>query len=155
MNQLSNTLVNGFSGYYRDLTRRVHALCEELSEEQFWTRPYVYGNSLGHLTLHVIGNLNYYIGAQIADTGYVRDRPREFTETSPPAKDEVLKQLDQVVDLVVETIEAQTVESWSEKYEAVGAADIVKDRFSIFLNCAAHFQHHIGQMIYLEKEITK
>lgn len=153
MSQISNTIANGFIGYYRDLTRRVHVLCEPLSEEQFWTKPYGYGNSVGHLTMHIIGNLNYYIGARIAETGYVRDRPREFTETSPPAKDEVLRRLDQVVDLVVETIEAQTVEGWSEKYEAIGAADIIKDRFGIFLNCVAHFQHHIGQMIYLEKEL--
>jgi hypothetical protein len=155
MNKLSNTVANGFIYLYRDFARRVHALSEKLSEEQFWTKPYPYGNSFGHLTLHIIGNLNYYIGREIANTGYVRDRESEFTEDSPPSKEEVLRRLAEAVDLVVATLETQTAETWSNEYGAAGAADFVKDRFSMFLNCAAHFHHHIGQMVYLEKEFSK
>ena len=63
MNKLSDTVAHGFIHAYRDYAQRVRALSEKLSEEQFWTKPYPYGNSFGHLTLHIIGNLNYYIGA--------------------------------------------------------------------------------------------
>ena len=35
-----------------------------LSEEQFWRNPFPYGNDIGHLVLHLTGNLNYYIGAK-------------------------------------------------------------------------------------------
>ena len=155
MNELSQRIASGFIHAYEDFARRVHALSENLSEEQFWSKPYPYGNSFGHLTLHLIGNLNYYIGAQIACTGYVRDREREFTEENPPSKEEALRRLDEAVALVRTTIETQTAESWSKPYEAEGAADVVKDRFSILLRCAAHFHHHVGQMIYLEKELSK
>ena len=154
MDELSKTIANGLSFAYQDYARRVHALAEPLSEEQFWRKPYSYGNSFGHLTLHLIGNLNYYIGTQIAKTGYVREREREFTERNPPPKQEVLKQLDEVVELVVKTLAAQTAEAWSQGYEAVGA-ETSKDRFSIFLRCASHFNHHLGQMIYLAKELSK
>ena len=82
MNDLSNTIANGLSSSYQDFGKRVHALTESLSEEQFWKKPYSYGNSFGHLTLHLIGNLNYYIGTQIAKTGYVRDREREALPAS-------------------------------------------------------------------------
>ena len=155
MNELSNTVASGFIYSYRDYARQVHALSDRLTEEQFWTKPFPYGNSFGHLTLHLTGNLNYYIGAQIASTGYIREREREFTEKAPPSKEEALRRLDEAVDLVVATLEAQDAESWSNAYEAKGAADSVKDRFSIFLRCATHFHHHVGQMIYLEKELTK
>lgn len=155
MNELSNSVAIGFIHAYRDYVRRVHALSEKLSEEQFWTKPYPYGNSFGHLTLHLIGNLNYYIGAQIANTGYARDREREFTETGRPPKAEVLRRLDETVDMVIATLEAQSAESWSKEYEAANLADFIRDRFSIFLRCATHFHHHIGQMIYLEKEFSK
>ncbi len=94
MNELSNSIANGFIHACRDYVHRAHALSEKLSEEQFWTKPYPYGNSFGHLTLHLIGKLNYYIGAQIAGTGYVRDREREFSESAPPSKEEVLRRLD-------------------------------------------------------------
>lgn len=154
MSDLSKTIAQGLSAAYQEFGRRVHTLAESLSEEQFWRKPYAYGNSFGHLTLHLIGNLNYYIGAQIAQTGYVRDREREFTESNPRPKQEVLKQLDETISMVVQTLEAQTDETWSQPYQAVGA-EHVKDRFSMLLRCAAHFHHHLGQMIYLVKEHSK
>ncbi|HEV2912888.1 MAG TPA: DinB family protein [Pyrinomonadaceae bacterium] len=155
MNVLSATVANGLINSYRDFARRVHELAENLSEEQFWTKPYPYGNSFGHLTLHLTGNLNYYIGTEIAGTGYVRDRESEFTEQATPSKEEALGRLDEAVELVIATLGRQTAETWSSEYEAKEAADFVKDRFSIFLRCAAHFHHHVGQMIYLEKELSK
>lgn len=155
MDNLSNAVANGFICSYRDFAQRVHVLAEKLSDEQFWTRPYPYGNSFGHLTLHLIGNLNYYIGSQIANTGYLRDRAREFTETSPPSKEQALKQLAEAVDLVAATIESQTAATWVAGYQATGNEDFIRDRFSILLRCACHFHHHIGQMIYLEKELLR
>ncbi len=154
MNDLSTTVANGFRASYQEFATRVHALAEPLSEEQFWRKPYPYGNSFGHLTLHLTGNLNYYIGAQIAGTGYVRDRPREFSESHPPTKAEALRQLDEAVALVVRTLDAQTAVDWAQAYQAVGA-DMCPDRFSIWLRCAAHLFHHIGQMIYLAKELAR
>jgi len=154
MSDLSNTIANGLSSSYQDFGKRVHTLAESLSEEQFWKKPYSYGNSFGHLTLHLIGNLNYYIGTQIANTGYVRDREREFTESNPRPKQEVLQQLDVTISMVVKTLEAQTAETWSQEYQATGA-EYTKDRFGIFLRCASHFHHHLGQMIYLVKEHSK
>jgi len=153
MSELSNAIANGFTYTYRDYGKRVRELSERLSETEFWTKPYPYGNSVGHLTLHIIGNLNHYIGAHIAQTGYERDRDREFTESAPPPKEDVLRRLDEVVELVVKTIEAQTADSWAAGYSAIGM-EPANDRFMVFLRCAAHFQHHIGQMIYLVYEHT-
>jgi hypothetical protein len=154
MDKTANLIANGFVSSYRDALRKVLDLSAKLSDEQFWTRPYPYGNSFGHLTLHLIGNLNYYIGAQIANTEYVRDRDREFNESSPPSKEQTLTQLEKTVDLVIATIEAETVETLATAYQAVGNPDFIKDRFSIILRCTTHFHHHVGQMIYLEKELA-
>ena len=155
MSELSKTVASGFINSFRNFTERVHALSENLSEKQFWTKPYPYGNSFGHLVLHITGNLNYFIGTEIAETGYVREREREFTEQAPPAKEEALRRLDEAVEMVVATLEEQTAEDWSRRYAATDASDFVKDRFSIILRCATHFHHHLGQMIYLEKELSK
>jgi hypothetical protein len=92
---------------------RVRELASPLSNAQFWQRPFCYGNSFGHLVLHLTGNLNYYIGAQIAKTGYLRDRPREFNDPNPPSKDEALKYFDDAVTMVLQTIHAQSPEDWS------------------------------------------
>jgi len=117
-----------------------------------WRTPYPYGNSIGHLLLHLTGNLNYYIGAQIAATGYVRNRDREFTEADRPSKEEVVRKFDDAIELVVDTIRKQSPENWSAAYSAERSKE--KNRFAIVLSCAAHADHHIGQIIYLSTELT-
>jgi hypothetical protein len=154
MSELSNIIANGFIYTYRDFGKRVRALAEKLSDREFWAKPYPYGNSVGHLTLHIIGNLNYYIGTHVARTGYTRDRDREFNENSTPPKEDVLRRLDEVVELVVKALEAQEADSWGAEYSAKGM-ESVDNRFLMFLRCAAHFQSHIGQMIYIVNEHKK
>src|SRR5262245_9868455 len=106
---------------------------------------------VGLLLLHIVWNLNYYIGARFAQSGYARDRDREFNESDPPPKKEVLRQLDEVVESVVKTLEAQTSDSWGTEYSAAGWGAL-NDRFTAFHRCAAHFQYHTAHMIYLVYE---
>ena len=150
----SPAIASAFIHQFTDFRRRVHTLAQELNEEQFWIKPYSYGNSFGNLVLHLTGNLNYYIGAQIAQTGYIRKRELEFTETHVGKKEEVLRELDAAIDTVIATLESQTDSDWEMAYSAVGVDD-VNNRIGIYLRCAVHFHHHIGQMIYLVKELTR
>jgi hypothetical protein len=147
MADLNDTIASGLAARYKKLAGIVHQLAGPMSEEQFWAKPLAFGNSFGHLALHLTGNLNYYIGAQIAGTGYVRDRPLEFSETTRPSKAEVLAKFDQVIEMVAGTIDNQSPEDWSKAYDAVGTDAF--DRFGIVLSCATHFHLHVGQMMYL------
>jgi uncharacterized damage-inducible protein DinB len=140
-----------FSAYYRMIQTRVHELAEPLSDKQLWTRPYPYGNSIGNLILHLTGNLSTYIGAQIGGTGYVRNRPIEFTDTGKP-KAEILRAFDQTIETVLTTIAKQSDDDWSAPFFGQLEAES-KTRFSAFLSCAAHAYHHVGQMIYLQREL--
>src|SRR5580700_10614011 len=121
MTELKQTIALDLTARYKKLAGVIRELGASLSEEQFWAKPFAFGNSFGHLVLHLTGNLNYYVGAQIAGTGYVRDRPREFNEPNPPSKDEALKRFEDAVDMVVKTIRAQSPEEWSAEYSGVGA----------------------------------
>jgi uncharacterized damage-inducible protein DinB len=144
---LDETLASVLVDRYTMNAARIHELAAPLANEQFWQQPFPYGNSFGHLVLHLTGNLHYYIGARIAKTGYVRDRPREFNDPNPPAKEEALKRLYDAVAMVVKTVRAQSPEDWSVEYS--GAGTNAKIRLDMILQCASHMQHHIGQMIYL------
>jgi uncharacterized damage-inducible protein DinB len=151
--ELATLVSAGLCLHYERVRQKAHSLVDPLSDEQLWRRPYGYGNSVGHLLLHLTGNLSYYIGAKIAGSGYVRDRPKEFADTSKRSKEDVLRSLDAAVDLVLATARAQSADDWHAPFEAVGAED-VKNRLSMFVRCAAHFDHHTGQMIYLCKELS-
>ena len=154
MPELASIVAATLAGYYEEVRDKVHTWVEPVSTAQLWTRPYPYGNSIGHLLLHLIGNLNYYIGAGVAGTGYVRDRDREFSETARKPKEEMLADFDRVIDLVVSTIGAQSPQDWCAPYSAEREPQ-AKDRFTVFFRMASHAYHHVGQMIYLSKELTR
>jgi uncharacterized damage-inducible protein DinB len=154
MSKLSETIVEDLAAYYGMVREQTHKWVDPLSTEQIWRNPYGYGNSVGHLLLHMTGNLNYYIGARVAGTGYVRDRDREFTETQKKSKEEALAAFDKTIDMVIETIRKQSAEDWLKPYSAEREPEAT-ERFHIFLRCAGHAYHHVGQIIYLARELTK
>lgn len=154
MNALSQAISATFANEYRLRAAELHKWVDPLSEEDFWRNPYAYGNSAGHLVLHLTGNLSYYIGARIAQTGYVRNRDLEFTESRRPAKTEVLRRFDDTMAMVIATIERQSETDWTLPYSADREPE-ARDRFTAFLRCAVHFYHHVGQINYLCRELAK
>ncbi len=153
MADLKQTIASDLTARYAKLAGVVHELAAPLSDQQFWAKPFAFGNSFGHLLLHLTGNLNYYIGAQIAATGYVRDRPLEFIDAARPSKSEVLQKFDKAIEMVVGTIKSQSADDWSKEYTAMGAD--ARDRFGMVLSCATHLHHHVGQMMYLAFELKR
>jgi len=153
MMDLQTTMATALTARYKKLAVVLHEIVAPLNDEQFWTKPFKFGNSIGHLVLHLTGNLNYYIGTQIAGTSYVRDRPTEFSDATRPAKTEVLKKFDQAIQMVIRTINGQSAEDWSKAYTGTGVD--ARDRFEIVLQCVTHLHHHIGQIMYLGFELER
>ena len=154
MNDVSSAIASGFKHHYQRIIERIHGLVDPLTDDQIWSRPYPYGNSIGHLLLHLTGNLSYYIGAQIGATGYVRDRPLEFTDDSRLPKATLLGNFDGAVATMTAALEKQSDADWAAPYTAKGMED-VGNRFTAFLRCAEHLSHHTGQIIYLSKELER
>jgi uncharacterized damage-inducible protein DinB len=152
MPDLCTTVNAALATYLERVAAKLHKWVDPLSDEQFWRNPFSYGNDIGHLVLHLTGNLNYYIGSNIADTGYIRNRDREFTQQEHPAKIEVLQKFDEAIAMVVATIRQQSADDWSRDYAA--ERTIANDRFGIVLDCTAHADHHVGQIINLARELT-
>lgn len=142
---------SSLADYFRMIQAKVQELAVPLSSEQLWVRPYPYGNSIGNLILHLTGNLNYYIGAQIGGTGYVRQRPLEFSSSGKP-KDELLSDFDKAIEIVIATLAKQSDNDWAAPYFGELESE-AKTRFNALLRCAGHAYHHVGQMIYLQREL--
>jgi len=153
MTDLNETVASSLARRSKKLAGVLRDLAAPLSEEQFWSKPFPFGNSFGHLVLHLTGNLNYYIGAQIAGTGYMRDRPLEFSCATRPSKAQVLEKFDQAVEIVIGAIHNQTADDWSKPYTGTGSDALT--RFEMVLQCLTHFHHHIGQMMYLGFELQR
>jgi len=154
MTDLAGTAAAELAGYYEKVRVDLHKWVDPLSQQQFWKKPYPYGNSVGHLVLHLTGNLNYYIGARVAENGYIRDRDREFNEPEQLDKEKVLQAFDGTIDMVVATVRGQKPGDWLAEYSAEREPE-ARNRFAIFLRCAAHAYHHVGQIIYLTQEVAR
>jgi uncharacterized damage-inducible protein DinB len=153
MPDLAPLVSSTLAAYYEEVREGAHKWVDPLTTEQLWRKPYPYGNSIGHLLLHLTGNLNHYIGARIAQTGYIRNRPLEFTDTSKQPKEQVLANFDRAIDMVATTIRAQTADGFLEPYSDP-TEPRSNTRFAVFLRMAAHAYHHVGQIIYLSKEVA-
>jgi hypothetical protein len=154
MADLAQTITEDLAAYYEMVRQQVHHWTDGLTAEQLWQKPYPYGNSVGHLILHLTGNLSYYIGSRIAETGYVRNRDLEFSEPRPIPNEELFGAFDKAISMVVATIRNQKPEDWLRSYSAEREPE-AKERFNIFLRSAGHAYHHVGQIIYLANELKK
>lgn len=154
MSELSEAILAAFASEYRNRAAELHKWVDPLSEEQFWRNPFSHGNSVGHLVLHLTGNLSYYVGAQSAKTGYVRNRDLEFSEPRKLPKAEILRKFDETIAMVIGTVEKQTEADWTAPYTAEREPDS-KNRITLILRCASHLYHHVGQIIYLSRELRK
>ena len=142
-----NALIEGLE----KLRDEVRKLAEPLREEQFWTKPLDPGNSVGHLVLHLAGNLNHFVGAQLGGSGYTRDREREFIEANVPSKSEALRRLDDAVGTFRRVVSGLSAEQL--------AAPHPEARFGTVMNALvhllAHFALHRGQMSYIVRLVER
>jgi hypothetical protein len=135
-----------FARYFEHMASRVDHFVRAVPETSLWTRPFNFGNSIGHLVLHLTGNLNHYIGAGIAGSGYQRDREREFTDDARPPVDELLARFHEAVAMVVQTLRSLDDEGFQVPVEHNVP---IRTRLGLFLVCASHMNNHIGHMSYL------
>jgi uncharacterized damage-inducible protein DinB len=146
-----STIAEEFVRYLDHLAGRVEKAVRSIPREKVYDKPFRFGNSIGHLVLHLTGNLNHYIGAGIAKTGYVRDRPKEFTDPNPPTPEEALARFREAVAMVIKTIRSLDEAGWlapNEKKEHP-----ITTHFGLVLVCISHINNHIGQMAYLVKQL--
>ena len=116
------------------------------SNEVLWKTDKGILNSGGNLCLHLCGNLQYYIGTVLGNTGYVRDRPAEFSDKNIPTED-LLELIEVTKDSIAETLSSLDPETLSYEYpETVFNKPMSKEYFLIHL--VTHLGYHLGQINY-------
>ncbi|MGH7170656.1 MAG: DinB family protein [Gemmataceae bacterium] len=129
----------------------VENLAEALTEAEFWSKPLDPGNSVGHLILHLSGNLNHFVGGQLGGSGYVRDREREFTETRLPSKAEALRTLEDALATFRKVVSALRAAQLAEPHPEARFGCVM----SALTHLLAHFALHRGQMSYIVRLVKK
>lgn len=154
MSSLSPTISQSFSYYFQDFLQRVENISSDLIRRRVLEQPLFlwHQHRQSCRPSHRQSELLHRHTA--CRNRLCTGSPRRVQHRGAPAKAEILQQLRNVIELVINTLAAQNEEDWSAGYQAIGVDD-VHDRFSIFLRCAVHFHHHIGQMGYTKDEILR
>jgi hypothetical protein len=138
--------------YDRDLTRLVQELRAFPDTPALWRTAPGVTNAAGTLALHLEGNLREYIGRQLGQIDYRRDRPLEFSARGI-AQDELIRRIERVRETVPPVIDALTPAILDAAYpEPYNGAAISTRKF--LLHLLGHFNYHLGQIDYLRRFTT-
>ena len=131
--------------FEKDLIRLKTEIEAYSDEEKLWVKAEGINNSAGNLCLHILGNLNNYIGAILGNTGYVRNRPAEFSEKTSKAF--LLKSIEETTEMIKNTISGLEFEALDQIYpDNVFGYEMKTDFFLIHL--VGHLNYHLGQINY-------
>ena len=130
----------------RDLERLKQEIEAYQNEEKIWYIEKGILNSAGNLCLHLVGNLNTYIGADFGKTGYVRNREDEFALKNVP-RAELVDKVEKTIIMIGNTFDMIPDEQMNEIYPV---ERFLKDETLeyFFVHLAIHLGYHLGQVNY-------
>lgn len=136
---------NDFSSFfYQYLDQIAKEINSYDHEEDIWKNVGETKNSAGNLTLHILGNLNHFVGAALASNGYVRDREAEFADKDVP-RAKLLEEIEHVKALIVKTL--PHLNNLSDSYPEGYWNDSGSIHFQL-LRLLSHLAYHTGQINY-------
>lgn len=116
------------------------------TEEQLWRIAEGINNCGGNLCLHLLGNLQHFIGATLGDSGYIRNRDAEFKLKNIP-RQKLLEEIENTKKIVVDTLE-QVSKKELEKEFPIRVFEEVMTTEYFLLYLLNHFGYHLGQINY-------
>jgi hypothetical protein len=140
---LTTTLIALFE---RDLNKLKAELLSYKFEEAIWKTEAAISNSAGNLALHLIGNLNSYIGAEIGKTGYIRNRPLEFSAKFVP-REQLLADIEATIEVIKNALPLLTEEDYQAEYPVLVFEEKTSTEY-FFIHLAVHLGYHLGQVNY-------
>ena len=138
--------------FERDLNKLKSEINLYVSEEELWTVRNEINNSAGNLCLHLIGNLNYFVGTTLGETGYDRDRDSEFTAKKVSRLD-LINGIEKTIDVVKNTLNRLPDENFDINFPVEKHGETVKTDFML-LHLLTHFSYHLGQINYHRRLIS-
>lgn len=132
--------------YERELNKLITEINLYPDDESLWLTKGEITNSAGNLALHLLGNLNHFLGAVLHKNGYVRDRDREFSAKNISRK-ELCRKIDETIAVVKDTIENLSNEDFSKDYPLEFQEKTVKTDFFL-VHLVTHLNYHLGQINY-------
>lgn len=133
--------------YTRDLNRLKGEIGQYKDEQNLWRIEKDIANSAGNLCLHLIGNLNTFIGKELGKTDYVRNRDLEFSTKNVPRTELIIK-IEETIDMVNEALDKLNEQDMLSEYPQVKIVEGGSSVGFMLIHLSTHLVYHLGQINY-------
>ncbi len=137
--------------FERDLNKLMTELESYKDESDVWKTTGNISNPAGNLVLHLIGNLKHFIGATLGNTGYIREREKEFSQKDVP-KIQLINELKETISVVKNTLSHLSEDELNKDFpvEIGGKTSSIQ---AILIYLLGHLNYHLGQVNYLRRTL--
>ena len=132
--------------FNRDLNKLRNEIELYNNEKNLWKVEEQIGNSAGNLCLHLIGNLNAFIGTEIGKTNYIRNRPLEFS-LKDISKTVLIEDIEKLKIVIATTLDTVTEEQLESEYPIL-VFEKKTSTLYFLIHLATHLAYHLGQINY-------
>jgi uncharacterized damage-inducible protein DinB len=132
--------------YERELTQLRTEISLYQQESNLWRIEKGIANSAGNLCLHLVGNLNTYIGREIGETGYIRNREAEFSAKNVPRAELIVK-INDTLRVVDSSLDKVSDADLQKQYPLL-VFDHITSMEYMLIHLATHLTYHLGQVNY-------
>ncbi len=140
--------------FQRDLEKLKKEINAYQEEAQLWIVDKDIKNCGANLCLHIVGNLNTYIGADLGDTGYVRQRDLEFAQKDVP-RATLIAMVNNTQAMIDQTLKQLAVERLEEKSHRSTSSHKEMTIGFFLMHLATHLAYHLGQVNYHRRLLDK
>jgi hypothetical protein len=132
--------------FKRDLNRLKQEIELYPNESQIWKIQKGITNSAGNLCLHLVGNLNTYIGNTYGNSNYVRNRELEFSLKDIP-RSELIHQIEQTILVVDHALDNLSEKELLMEFPVLVFETTTSNEFML-IHLTTHLTFHLGQINY-------
>jgi uncharacterized damage-inducible protein DinB len=136
----------------RDLRTAAREVEAYPNEQDLWAAPPGIKNVGGTLVLHLAGNIQHYVGACLGGTGYVRNRPAEFSRRDVP-RAELLREIEAARRAVRATLSESAGPDLAADFPERIVGKMVNTG-EYLMHLMTHFAYHLGQLDYHRRMVT-
>ena len=139
--------------FTRDLTLLKQELNAFTVEERMWHVDPKISNSAGNLALHLVGNLNHFVGTTIGNTGYIRDRDAEFARKGV-SRAEINADVDKTIAMLKKVLGKLTNADLDKPFP-VKKNNKEESTGHFLIHLFGHMNYHLGQINYHRRMLDK
>ena len=140
-----DTIQSLSEAFERDLKKTIEEIEAYQDERNLWKVDSGINNAAGNLALHIAGNLRHFIGKELGQSNYIRDRNAEFEDKHVP-RSQIIDSLELTIEDVKSTLAKMSQDQLNEPYP--GKFRMETSTVYMLIHLSIHLGYHLGQINY-------